>query len=137
MLRPLADEAALGETLVGLARGEPPAADLDRFAGETLADQVELVERTVMQRDGAAALAMGDLDPDPEQIAELPLERGKVGVHRPQGVAGRRSADVAPGHGRTFLARCSACRTERSPSTISLAKLRDLVQWRSPARGPY
>ena len=98
---PLADEAALGETLCPWR--EPPAADLDRFAGETLADQVELIERTVMQRHGAAALAVVYLDTDPEQIAELALERGKVGVHWPQGVAGRRLADVAAWARSNFL----------------------------------
>ena len=35
-----------------------------------------------MQRDGPAALAVRDLDPQPEQVAELALERGEIGIDR-------------------------------------------------------
>ena len=47
-----------------------------------------------MERDLAAALAMGDLDPKTEQVAQLPLERLKIGVDRAPRRALGGAADV-------------------------------------------
>ena len=46
---------------------------------------------------------MGNLDPDSEQIAELPLQRGQVGIDRPLGVARRRATSAAAGAGPNLL----------------------------------
>ncbi len=55
-----------------------------------------------MQRDGATALAMRDLDPDPEQITELALERGKIGIDRPRRTIPARRLNRALGARKLF-----------------------------------
>ena len=76
---------------------------LDRFAGEALADHVELVEARVMERYGAALALVHDLDLEPEDVAELALERGEVGVDR-HGVARAGAGDVVAGPGPAVFA---------------------------------
>src|SRR4030095_13541285 len=78
---------------------ERPTVSSNRLTGEALADQVELVERTVMKRNRTPAFAMGHLAPTPQQIAQLPLERDEIGVDGPLCIARRRAADIASGPG--------------------------------------
>ena len=52
------------------------------LAGKALANEVELIERAVMDADVAATLTVADLDPEAKQIAQLTFQRLKIGIYR-------------------------------------------------------
>jgi hypothetical protein len=64
------------------------------LAREALANEVELVERAVVDADIAAALAVADLDPEAEQVAQLPFESFKVGIDGPASGPFGRPTDI-------------------------------------------
>ena len=57
-----------------------------------------------MKRHCAALPLVDDLDPEPEQVAELALEHLKVGVHRLGGVARAGAANVRARAGARLFA---------------------------------
>ena len=77
--------------------------ELDLLAGKALADQVELVERAVMHRDGAAALAVADLDPETKQVTQLAFQRFQISINRSSRGPLRSSADIVPRSGAYLL----------------------------------
>ena len=57
-----------------------PPALLNWLSAEPLADHIQLVEARISQADRSAGPGMADLDLEPQHVAQLAFERGKIGV---------------------------------------------------------
>ena len=81
---------------------EAPPALLNWLSAEALTDHVELVEARIGQADRPAGPGMADLDLEPQHVAQLAFERGKIGVDL-AALALDPSANVAPSTGADVL----------------------------------